>query len=282
MMNLNTMRSADSTVLPIPENTQFEATQDLAKDVVLDIQSLNFHYNKNSEPALKSVTLPIFKQQVTALIGPSGCGKSTLLRCLNRIYSLYNHQYATGEINYEGTNILSIKDLNELRSKIGMIFQKPTPFPMSIFENIAFGLRLDGKLNKSQIKEKVEKALKSANLWEEVKDKLHEDANGLSGGQQQRLCIARTVALEPSIILMDEPTSALDPIATSAIEELISELRQKFTIVIVTHNMQQAMRISDHTAFMYLGELIEFSPTRKLFTHPDNERTKRYISGDFG
>lgn len=163
-----------------------------------------------------------------------------------------------------------------------MIFQKPTPFPMSIFENIAFGLRLDGKLNKSEIKKKVENALKSANLWEEVKDKLHEDANGLSGGQQQRLCIARTVALEPSIILMDEPTSALDPIATSAIEELITELRKKYTIVIVTHNMQQAMRISDHTAFMYLGELIEFSPTRKLFTNPSNERTKRYISGDFG
>ncbi|MCE0496144.1 phosphate ABC transporter ATP-binding protein PstB [Vibrio sp. DNF-1] len=278
------MSSATSAVLHIPESNQFESTQEVIdeKDVVLDIQSLNFHYNKHAEPALKSVTLPIFKKQVTALIGPSGCGKSTLLRCLNRIYSLYNQQFATGEINYDGTNLLTIKDLNELRSKIGMIFQKPTPFPMSIFENIAFGLRLDGKLSKSQIKEKVESALKSANLWEEVKNKLHDDATGLSGGQQQRLCIARTVALEPSIILMDEPTSALDPIATSAIEELITQLRKDYTIVIVTHNMQQAMRISDHTAFMYLGELIEFSPTRQLFTHPTHERTKRYISGDFG
>ncbi|RQW62043.1 phosphate ABC transporter ATP-binding protein PstB [Vibrio viridaestus] len=278
------MNTKASSILHIPENKRTETTQTSAqnKPVVLDINNLCFQYNKHSEPALKSVNLPIYKQQVTALIGPSGCGKSTLLRCLNRIYSLYNQQFATGEIQYDGENILSMRDLNGLRSKIGMIFQKPTPFPMSIFENIAFGLRLDGQLSKSEIKAKVESALKSANLWEEVKNKLHDDAMGLSGGQQQRLCIARTVALEPAIILMDEPTSALDPIATSAIEDLICKLREKYTIVIVTHNMQQAMRISDHTAFMYLGELVEFSPTRQLFNHPAKERTKRYISGDFG
>jgi len=281
------MNTMASTIIPRPESKAFELTkntmqQTQSHETVLDVRDLCFHYNKHTEPALKSVNLPIYKQQVTALIGPSGCGKSTLLRCLNRIYSLYSQQYATGEINYEGNNLLTSKDLNELRSKIGMIFQKPTPFPMSIFENIAFGLRLDGKLSKSEIKEKVELALKSANLWEEVKHKLYDDALGLSGGQQQRLCIARTIALEPSIILMDEPTSALDPIATSAIEDLMVKLREKYTIVIVTHNMQQAMRISDNTAFMYLGELVEFSPTRQLFNHPAKERTKRYISGDFG
>lgn len=278
------MNTTTSTVLHIPENKRIDSpvVDTQAQEVIINIKGLDFHYSKNSDPALKDVSLPIYKQQVTALIGPSGCGKSTLLRCLNRIYSLYGQQHAMGEINYEGDNILTIKELNDLRSKIGMIFQKPTPFPMSIFENIAFGLRLDGKLNKSQIKEKVEQALRSANLWEEVKNKLHDDASGLSGGQQQRLCIARTIALEPAVILMDEPTSALDPIATSAIEDLITKLREQFTIVIVTHNMQQAMRISDNTAFMYLGELVEFSPTRQLFNHPTEEQTKRYISGDFG
>jgi len=251
-------------------------------EVVLNIKDLDFYYAPNTERALKSITLPIYKQQVTALIGPSGCGKSTLLRCLNRIYALYSKQYAEGTIQYEGSNLLNYGDLNELRSKIGMIFQKPTPFPMSIYENIAFGLRLQSKYTKKEIDEIIESSLRSAHLWEEVKNKLNADANSLSGGQQQRLCIARTIALKPDIILMDEPTSALDPIATSAIEELIGELKEKFTIVIVTHNMQQAMRISNRTAFMYLGELIEFDLTRKIFHQPSQERTRRYISGDFG
>ncbi|KQH88217.1 phosphate ABC transporter ATP-binding protein [Vibrio furnissii] len=247
----------------------------------MDIRDLNFYYDCKGERALKSVSLPIYQHQVTALIGPSGCGKSTLLRCLNRIYALYGHQHAEGMIGYEGANLLDYADLNELRSKIGMIFQKPTPFPMSIAENIAFGLRLQGH-RKAVIEQKIEQALKAAHLWQEVKDKLHADAHSLSGGQQQRLCIARTIALEPDIILMDEPTSALDPIATSAIEALIGELKENFTIVIVTHNMQQAMRISNHTAFMYLGELVEFGPTRQMFHQPKQARTRRYISGDFG
>ncbi|BFN34548.1 MULTISPECIES: phosphate ABC transporter ATP-binding protein PstB [Vibrio] len=248
----------------------------------MDIQNLNFYYNKGSDAALKSVSMPIYKNRVTALIGPSGCGKSTLLRTLNRIYDLYGHQYAEGEILLDGESIFSNTDVNELRSKVGMVFQKPTPFPMSIYENMAFGLKIQGTFSKAEVRERVESALKRAHLWEEVKDKLDADANGLSGGQQQRLCIARTIALEPEVILMDEPTSALDPIATAAIETLITELREKYTIVIVTHNMQQAMRISDYTGFMYLGKLEEFGKTENIFHHPDNDRTKRYISGDFG
>ncbi|EKO3801274.1 phosphate ABC transporter ATP-binding protein PstB [Vibrio harveyi] len=248
----------------------------------MDIQNLNFYYNKGSDAALKSVSMPIYKNRVTALIGPSGCGKSTLLRTLNRIYDLYGHQYAEGEILLDGESIFSNTDVNELRSKVGMVFQKPTPFPMSIYENMAFGLKIQGTFSKAEVRERVESALKRAHLWEEVKDKLDADANGLSGGQQQRLCIARTIALEPEVILMDEPTSALDPIATAAIEILITELREKYTIVIVTHNMQQAMRISDYTGFMYLGKLEEFGKTENIFHHPDNDRTKRYISGDFG
>ncbi|HDM8133801.1 TPA: phosphate ABC transporter ATP-binding protein PstB [Vibrio harveyi] len=248
----------------------------------MDIQNLNFYYNKGSDAALKFVSMPIYKNRVTALIGPSGCGKSTLLRTLNRIYDLYGHQYAEGEILLDGESIFSNTDVNELRSKVGMVFQKPTPFPMSIYENMAFGLKIQGTFSKAEVRERVESALKRAHLWEEVKDKLDADANGLSGGQQQRLCIARTIALEPEVILMDEPTSALDPIATAAIETLITELREKYTIVIVTHNMQQAMRISDYTGFMYLGKLEEFGKTENIFHHPDNDRTKRYISGDFG
>ncbi|ENC6708424.1 phosphate ABC transporter ATP-binding protein PstB [Vibrio harveyi] len=248
----------------------------------MDIQNLNFYYNKGSDAALKSVSMPIYKNRVTALIGPSGCGKSTLLRTLNRIYDLYGHQYAEGEILLDGESIFSNTDVNELRSKVGMVFQKPTPFPMSIYENMAFGLKIQGTFSKAEVRERVESALKRAHLWEEVKDKLDADANGLSGGQQQRLCMARTIALEPEVILMDEPTSALDPIATAAIETLITELREKYTIVIVTHNMQQAMRISDYTGFMYLGKLEEFGKTENIFHHPDNDRTKRYISGDFG
>lgn len=248
----------------------------------MDIQNLNFFYNKGLDAALKSVSMPIFNNRVTALIGPSGCGKSTLLRTMNRIYNLYGNQYVEGEILLDGKSIFKDTDVNELRSKVGMVFQKPTPFPMSIYENMAFGLKIQGCFSKDEIKQRVEKALKRAHLWEEVKDKLDADAHGLSGGQQQRLCIARTIALEPEVILMDEPTSALDPIATAAIETLITELREKYTIVIVTHNMQQAMRISDYTGFMYLGKLEEFGKTDKIFNAPDNDRTKRYISGDFG
>ncbi|WP_179292240.1 phosphate ABC transporter ATP-binding protein PstB [Vibrio coralliilyticus] len=248
----------------------------------MDIQNLNFFYNKGLDAALKSVSMPIFKNRVTALIGPSGCGKSTLLRTMNRIYNLYGNQYVEGEILLDGKSIFKDTDVNELRSKVGMVFQKPTPFPMSIYENMAFGLKIQGCFSKDEIKQRVEKALKRAHLWEEVKEKLDADAHGLSGGQQQRLCIARTIALEPEVILMDEPTSALDPIATAAIETLITELREKYTIVIVTHNMQQAMRISDYTGFMYLGKLEEFGKTDKIFHAPDNDRTKRYISGDFG
>ena len=279
------MNNNIATTILSPATTDVETSVQTqtttASEVVLDIRDLNFYYDHKGERALKSVSLPIYQHQVTALIGPSGCGKSTLLRCLNRIYALYGHQHAEGMIGYEGANLLDYADLNELRSKIGMIFQKPTPFPMSIAENIAFGLRLQGH-SKAEIDQKIEQALKAAHLWQEVKDKLHTDAHSLSGGQQQRLCIARTIALEPDIILMDEPTSALDPIATSAIEELIGELKENFTIVIVTHNMQQAMRISNHTAFMYLGELVEFGPTRQMFHQPKQERTRRYISGDFG
>ncbi len=248
----------------------------------MDIQNLNFFYNKGLDAALKSVSMPIFKNRVTALIGPSGCGKSTLLRTMNRIYNLYGNQYVEGEILLDGKSIFKDTDVNELRSKVGMVFQKPTPFPMSIYENMAFGLKIQGCFSKDEIKQRVEKALKRAHLWEEVKDKLDADAHGLSGGQQQRLCIARTIALEPEVILMDEPTSALDPIATAAIETLITELREKYTIVIVTHNMQQAMRISDYTGFMYLGKLEEFGKTDKIFHAPEKDRTKRYISGDFG
>ncbi|MBY7873966.1 phosphate ABC transporter ATP-binding protein PstB [Vibrio fluvialis] len=279
------MNNNIATTILSPATTDVETSvhtqTTTASEVVLDIRDLNFYYDRKGERALKSVSLPIYQHQVTALIGPSGCGKSTLLRCLNRIYALYGHQHAEGMIGYEGANLLDYADLNELRSKIGMIFQKPTPFPMSIAENIAFGLRLQGH-SKAEIDQKIEQALKAAHLWQEVKDKLNADAHSLSGGQQQRLCIARTIALEPDIILMDEPTSALDPIATSAIEELIGELKENFTIVIVTHNMQQAMRISNHTAFMYLSELVEFGPTRQMFHQPKQERTRRYISGDFG
>lgn len=247
----------------------------------MEIQDLSFYYKKGSKPALKNVSMLIYKNRVTALIGPSGCGKSTLLRTMNRIYDLYSSQYAEGEILLDGKTIFSKTDVNELRSKVGMVFQKPTPFPMSIYDNMAFGLKLQGK-SKTDIKEKVESALKRAHLWEEVKDKLNADASGLSGGQQQRLCIARTIALEPEVILMDEPTSALDPIATAAIETLITELRDKFTIVIVTHNVQQAVRISDYTGFMYLGQLEEFGGTEQIFESPVKDKTRQYISGHFG
>jgi phosphate transport system ATP-binding protein len=247
----------------------------------ISIRNLNFFYGDNR--ALKSISLPLYEKRVTAFIGPSGCGKSTLLRILNRMYDLYPHQRAEGEVLFDGEDSLSPKqDLNMLRARIGMVFQKPTPFPMSIYENIAFGVRLYEKLSKSDMDKRVEQSLRRAALWDEVKDKLGTNGLSLSGGQQQRLCIARTVAVKPDVILFDEPCSALDPISTAKIEELIDELKTDYTIVIVTHNMQQAARVSDFTAFMYLGELIEFDVTSKMFTAPTDRRTQDYITGRFG
>jgi len=245
------------------------------------IKNLNFYYGDNQ--ALKSINLALYDRRVTAFIGPSGCGKSTLLRILNRIYSLYPHQRAEGDVLLDGVNILDHgQDLNLLRARVGMVFQKPTPFPMSIYENIAFGVRLFEKLPRAAIEERVQSALQRAAIWDEVKDKLQANGLSLSGGQQQRLCIARTVALKPEVILLDEPCSALDPISTAKIEELIDELKDDYTIAIVTHNMQQAARVSDYTAFMYLGELVEFDTTSKMFTSPGDRRTQDYITGRFG
>ena len=247
----------------------------------IDIRDLSFYYGENR--ALKDVTVPLYDRQVTAFIGPSGCGKSTLLRVLNRIYELYPNQRATGEVIVDGENILQGKnDVNLLRAKIGMVFQKPTPFPMTIYDNIAYGIKLFERLPKSELDGRVENALKRAALWNEVKDKLRQSGLSLSGGQQQRLCIARSVATRPEVILLDEPCSALDPISTAKIEELIDELANEYTIVIVTHNMQQASRVSDFTAFMFLGELVEFGNTEKLFTSPAVKRTEEYITGRFG
>jgi phosphate transport system ATP-binding protein len=254
------------------------AVQDKAK---VDIKNLSFYYGANQ--ALKNVTVPLLERQVTAFIGPSGCGKSTLLRVLNRIYELYPKQRAEGEVILEGENILSSGvDINLLRSRVGMVFQKPTPFPMTIYDNIAFGIKLYERMARSELDGRIETALQRAALWGEVKDKLRESGLSLSGGQQQRLCIARTVATKPEVILLDEPCSALDPISTAKIEELIDELSAEYTIAIVTHNMQQASRTSDYTAFMYLGELVEYGPTEKIFTAPDNKRTEQYITGRFG
>jgi len=255
----------------------------MMNNVELEVKNLNFYYAGCSEPALKNINFPIHKNKVTALIGPSGCGKTTLLRCFNRMHDLYPGNRYEGEILFRGRNLLAPEvDLIELRSKIGMVFQKPTPFPMSIFDNVAYGLRLRGIKNKKELAERVEKALREAVLWDEVKDRLKDNAFSLSGGQQQRLCIARAIAVEPEVILFDEPTAALDPISTGKIEDLIVQLKEKITIVIVTHNMQQAARISDFTAFMYLGELVEFGPTEKIFTNPDKKLTEEYISGRFG
>ena len=247
----------------------------------IEIRNLDFYYGQTQ--ALKNVNLSIHDRTVTAFIGPSGCGKSTLLRVLNRMYDLYPGQRAQGEVMFDGENILNSNvDLNLLRSRIGMVFQKPTPFPMTIYENIAFGVRLYEKLPKSELDNRVQWALEKAALWPEVKDKLQASGLSLSGGQQQRLCIARTVALQPEVILLDEQASALDPISTAKIEELIDELRSDFTIAIVTHNMQQAGRVSQYVAFMYLGELIEFGATEQLFTNPSDKRTQDYITGRFG
>jgi phosphate transport system ATP-binding protein len=249
--------------------------------VKVAINNLSFFYGATR--ALKNISLPLYANEVTAFIGPSGCGKSTLLRVMNRIYELYPNQRAEGEVLLDGENILSRKlDVNALRAKVGMVFQKPTPFPMTIFDNVAFGLQLYESLPRSETEGRVELALRRAALWDEVKDKLHASGTSLSGGQQQRLCIARSVAIKPELILLDEPCSALDPISTAKIEELINELSDDYTIVIVTHNMQQASRVSDHTAFMFLGELIEFGETEQIFTTPSNKRTEDYITGRFG
>jgi phosphate transport system ATP-binding protein len=245
------------------------------------VRNLNFYYGQAH--ALKDVSLNLYKGQVTAFIGPSGCGKSTLLRVLNRMYDLYPGQRAEGEVMLDGKNILSPDlDLNLLRSRVGMVFQKPTPFPMTIYVNIAFGVRLYEKLPKSEMDARVEQALSRAALWNEVKDKLNASGLSLSGGQQQRLCIARTVAISPEVILFDEPASALDPISTAKIEELIDELSGDYTIAIVTHNMQQAARVSQYTAFMYLGEMCEFDETNTVFTSPRDKRTQDYVTGRFG
>ena len=244
-------------------------------------RNLDFYYGKYH--ALKNINLEIYKRNVTAFIGPSGCGKSTLLRTMNRMYDLYPDQRATGELLLDGKNMLDRNiDVTVLRAKVGMVFQKPTPFPMSIYENIAFGVRLHERLTKSDMEDRVEWALRKAALWDEAKDKLGQSGMSLSGGQQQRLCIARGIAVKPEVLLLDEPTSALDPISTMRIEELIGELKEEFTIAIVTHNMQQAARISDFTAYMYLGEMIEFGVTDQLFIKPAKKATEDYITGRFG
>lgn len=251
------------------------------QETKIAVQNLNFYYEDFH--ALKNINLRIAKNKVTAFIGPSGCGKSTLLRSFNRMFELYPNQKATGEINLDGENLLTTKvDISLIRAKVGMVFQKPTPFPMSIYDNIAFGVRLFEKLSKEKMNERVEWALTKAALWNEVKDKLHKSGDSLSGGQQQRLCIARGIAIKPSVLLLDEPCSALDPISTMKIEELITELKQDYTVVIVTHNMQQATRCSDYTAFMYLGELVEFGQTQQIFDKPKIQRTEDYIRGKMG
>ncbi|MCW2283572.1 phosphate transport system ATP-binding protein [Rhodoblastus acidophilus] len=247
----------------------------------MSVRNLDFFYGDHR--ALKSVSVPLFDRKVTAFIGPSGCGKSTLLRVLNRMYDLYPGQRAVGNVLLDGENVLDPKlDVNALRARVGMVFQKPTPFPMTIYENIAFGVRLYEKLGKADMDERVEKALRGAAIWDEVKDKLNASGLSLSGGQQQRLCIARTVAIQPEVILFDEPCSALDPISTAKIEELFDELRSEYTIAIVTHNMQQAVRVSQYTAFMYLGEMVEFGETDQIFQTPREIRTQDYITGRFG
>jgi phosphate transport system ATP-binding protein len=276
------MTESNASVVSLPPWLQ--AVTDRAGERVLPklaVRGLDFHYG--DVHALRRIDMDIPEREVTAIIGPSGCGKSTLLRVFNRIYAIYPKLRASGEVLLDGENILDARySLNRLRSKVGMVFQKPVPFPMTIFENIAWGIRHHEKLSKPDVEARVEQALHRAALWDEVKDKLKRSALSLSGGQQQRLCIARGIALKPEVLLLDEPTSALDPIATGRIEQLIEELKRDYTIVIVTHNMQQAARVSDRTAFMYLGELIEFDQTETIFTKPGKQQTEDYISGRFG
>jgi len=270
--------------IDIPANASGEEqfmTAPPSDKLVLETRKLNFYYGTNQ--TLFDVNLPVEKNKVTALIGPSGCGKSTLLRTLNRIYSLYPKQRAEGEILFEGEDVLgSAMRVDLLRERIGMVFQKPTPFPMSIYDNVAFGVRLYHSKTKAQMDELVETSLRRAALWEEVKDKLNQPGTGLSGGQQQRLCVARGIAVEPEILLLDEPASALDPISTAKLEETLAQLKKDFTIVIVTHNLQQAARLSDYTGFMFLGKMIEFGPTADLFQGPRAQRTRDYVTGRFG
>ncbi|MBN9006246.1 MAG: phosphate ABC transporter ATP-binding protein PstB [Rhizobiales bacterium] len=273
MSDLSVASSAAASVPPVRASSEGRAK--------VTVRDLNFYYGEHH--ALKGINLKLMAGHVTAFIGPSGCGKSTLLRIFNRMYDLYPGQRAEGQVMLDSANILDPKlDLNLLRARVGMVFQKPTPFPMTIYENIAFGIRLYEKLPKSEMDGRVEKALRGGALWNEVKDKLNASGLSLSGGQQQRLCIARTVAVRPEVILFDEPCSALDPISTAKVEELIDELKEDYTIAIVTHNMQQAARVSDSTAFMYLGEMVEFGQTNKLFTSPTDRRTQDYITGRFG
>ncbi|WP_425069078.1 phosphate ABC transporter ATP-binding protein PstB [Reyranella sp.] len=270
--------SGPNVAVPVASHAKLDVSKLTPK---ISIKNLEFFYGDSR--ALKGITMSLYANKATAFIGPSGCGKSTLLRILNRMYDLYPGQRATGDVMFDGDNLLrEDQDINLLRARIGMVFQKPTPFPMSIYENIAFGIRLYENLPKSELDGRVEQALRRGALWDEVKDKLNASGLSLSGGQQQRLCIARTVAVKPEVILFDEPCSALDPISTAKIEELIDELKQDYTIVIVTHNMQQAARVSDFTAFMYLGELVEFGATATLFTTPTDKRTQAYITGRFG
>jgi phosphate transport system ATP-binding protein len=269
----------ETTATMAPERVA--QTRHATEDPELRIRNFNFYYGKFH--AIKNVDMDIHRRRVTAFIGPSGCGKSTLLRAINRMYDLYPEQRADGELLLDGKNILD-RDVNltDLRAKVGMVFQKPTPFPMSIYDNVAFGVNLHEKLSRAEMDDRVEWAINKAALWNEVKDKLRQSGMSLSGGQQQRLCIARGIAVKPQIILLDEPTSALDPLSTARIEELVSDLKQEFTIAIVTHNMQQAARVSDYTAFMYLGELVEFGSTDSLFLKPTKKETEDYITGRFG
>jgi phosphate transport system ATP-binding protein len=277
--------AARDETLSMPSENEVTPSEALLKNLgmtsKLAVRHLDFYYDGHQ--ALFDNNLDIALNQVTAIIGPSGCGKSTHIRVYNRIYELYRDQRAAGEVWLDGVNILSpAQDLMELRKKIGMIFQKPTPFPMSVFENVAYGLRMHFRLSKSELADRVEEGLKRAALWDEVKEVLHRPGTALSGGQQQRLCIARTIVVEPELLLMDEPCSAIDPIATAKVEELINELKTAYTIIIVTHNLQQAARVSDFTAFFYMGKVIEFGTTQQIFTNPSDKQTERYITGRFG
>jgi phosphate transport system ATP-binding protein len=264
-----------------PEPKPSAATAPATQAVKYEVRHLNFYYGQAQ--ALKDVSLTLPDRRITAFIGPSGCGKSTLLRVFNRIYALYPGHRATGDVRLDGEDILApTVDAASLRFRVGMVFQKATPFPMSIFDNVAFGLRLSRRITRSELTDRVEEALRAGAMWEEVKDKLHEDGRSLSGGQQQRLCIARTLALRPEVLLFDEPTAALDPISTLRVEETLQSLRESYCIAIVTHNLQQAARVSNFTAFMYLGELVEIGPTEQMFTAPKNRRTDDYVTGRFG
>lgn len=264
-----------------PSELRAQSADSAGSPVKLEARNLNFYYG--TVQALKDVNLTLRDRSITAFIGPSGCGKSTLLRVFNRMYALYPGHRATGEVLLDGEDILAPSvDVADLRFRVGMVFQKPTPFPMSIFENVAFGLRLARRIGRGELRDRVHEALEAAAMWEEVKDKLHADGRSLSGGQQQRLCIARTIALEPEVILFDEPTAALDPISTLRVEETLQSLREKYCIAVVTHNLQQAARVSNVTAFMYMGELVEIGPTEQIFTAPSNRKTDDYVTGRFG